>query len=130
VPIRPENRGRYPANWREISFRIRFERAGGRCECVGECGLEHEGGRCAAEHGKPNPATSSRVVLTAAHRHGRPIEDCSDEALFAACQLCHNRYDAPVRAAGRKERARALIRRTTDRMRFEIECATGRPFAR
>jgi len=29
VPIRPENRDRYPANWPEISRHIRFVRAGG-----------------------------------------------------------------------------------------------------
>lgn len=63
MPIRPENRTRYPANWREIRARI-MERADNRCECRGECGHEHEdrglarealsnGGpaRCAAPHG-------------------------------------------------------------------------------
>lgn len=44
MPIRPENMARYPANWREISARIR-ERAGNRCECEGECGRgTHQGG--------------------------------------------------------------------------------------
>lgn len=38
MPIRPENRDRYPADWRDISHRIRFDRAGGRCECDGRCG--------------------------------------------------------------------------------------------
>lgn len=38
MPIRPENRALYPANWKALSKRIRHERAGNRCECRGECG--------------------------------------------------------------------------------------------
>ena len=37
MPIRPENRDRYPANWPEISAAIKA-RSGGQCECLGECG--------------------------------------------------------------------------------------------
>ncbi|MAC12957.1 MAG: hypothetical protein CMN74_12235 [Sphingorhabdus sp.] len=103
MPIRPENRARYPKDWKAISERIRFDRAGGRCECEGECGLDHEG-RCTAEHHKPHPRTGSNVILTTAHL-ADPIEDCSDGNLKAMCQQCHNRYDAPMRKAGIRERA-------------------------
>ncbi|MGR6922635.1 hypothetical protein ACU635_50990 [[Actinomadura] parvosata] len=92
MPIKAENRDRYPADWKQISIRIRFERAAGRCECVGECGLEH-GIRCEARHGEPHPVTGSNVVLTTAHRNHEP-EDCRDENLVAACQRCHLAYDA------------------------------------
>lgn len=34
----PMDKSKYPPNWDEISHRIRFERAGGRCE---ECGLSN-----------------------------------------------------------------------------------------
>lgn len=128
MPIRPENRDRYPPNWREISARIRFERAGGRCECVGQCGLDHgdEGGRCSARHGQAHPRTGSLVVLTTAHFHGSPPEQCGDEDLFAGCQQCHNRYDAPERAKGikaRREEAaeaeRARVRDVAGRLAFE-----------
>lgn len=130
MPIRPENRGRYPKDWKAISLRIRFERAGGQCECAGECGLTHEGGRCEARHGHPHPRTGAkRVTLTTAHRHGSRLEDASDEELFAACEQCHNRYDAPMRAAGVKERREAERRRIVDKagqLRFEVECF-GKP---
>ena len=66
MPIRPENRARYPKDWKAISARIRFERASSRCECVGECDLDHDG-RCDALHGEPHPITGSLVVLTVAH---------------------------------------------------------------
>lgn len=105
MPIRPENRTRYPKNWRDISQRIRFDRAGGRCECEGECRLDHAG-RCGARHGEPNPRTGALVVLTTAHL-ADPIEDCSDENLRAFCQQCHNRYDAPKRRAGILQLAKA-----------------------
>ncbi len=35
----PMQRERYPANWKDISKRIRFERAGGKCE---RCGVSHD----------------------------------------------------------------------------------------
>ncbi|WP_119581506.1 hypothetical protein [Streptomyces europaeiscabiei] len=92
MPIRPENRDRYPADWKAISLRIRTERAAGRCECRGECG-DHNGSRCAAENGKAHPVTGSKVVLTTAHRDHTP-ENVDDANLFAACQRCHLRYDA------------------------------------
>jgi len=103
MPIRPENRARYPKNWKAISHRIRYERADQRCECEGECGLDHDG-RCTARHLEPHPTTGSKVVLTTAHL-AEPIEDCSDGNLKAMCQQCHNRYDAPMRRAGIRERA-------------------------
>ena len=91
MPIKPENKNKYPKNWKEISNRIRFERANGQCECVGECGL-HPGARCVEKHGEPAQFAKGKIVLTTAHRNN--IEsDCRDENLFAACQRCHLRYD-------------------------------------
>lgn len=135
MPIHPENRHRYPDDWREISHRIRFERAEGRCECEGECGHDH-GGRCEARHGEPHPVTSSKVVLTTAHRNHTP-EEREDHELFAACQRCHLAYDRDHHAANRSRRA--AERRVAERQRvlmvamllaFQIECATGRRVAR
>jgi hypothetical protein len=63
-PIRAAEQRRYPRNWPEISKAIRFDRAGGRCECTGERGAGHEG-RCEARHRQPHPVTGSKVVLTA-----------------------------------------------------------------
>jgi hypothetical protein len=105
MPIRPENRARYPKDWKAISHRIRFDRAQGRCECTGQCGLDHDG-RCDALHGDAHPTTGSKVVLTTMHMNHTP-EDNRDENLMAGCQQCHNRYDAPMRRAGIKERANA-----------------------
>lgn len=92
MPIRPENRDRYPADWKEISSRIRFERADGLCEF---CQI--------ARHGQPHPVTGSTVVLTTAHL-SEEVEDCSDDNLAAMCQRCHNCYDAPMRRRGIAER--------------------------
>lgn len=65
VPIRPENRGRYPKNWPEISRWVRVERAGNRCECRGECGEEHREApdhRCVAVEGAPHPRARRRAL--------------------------------------------------------------------
>ena len=93
MPIRPENKARYPKDWRAISLRIR-ERAGNKCE------------GCGAKNGEPHPITGSKVVLTVAHLDHTP-ENCADDNLKAWCQKCHNSYDAPERARGIKERRRA-----------------------
>jgi hypothetical protein len=79
----------YPPNWHAISRRIRFERAANRCEWCG-----------AANH-QPHPVTGSMVVLTVAHWPDDEPMNCADENLHALCQLCHNRLDAPARAASR-----------------------------
>ncbi|MFC8658209.1 hypothetical protein ACFUCT_23860 [Streptomyces parvus] len=92
MPIRPENLHRYPRDWPQISARIRFERAGGRCECTGHCGLTHPGGRCPAVHEEIHPDTGSVVGLTTAHLNHTP-EDVREINLLAACQLCHLRID-------------------------------------
>lgn len=108
MPIRPENRGRYPADWPAITKRIKVDRAQGRCECAGECGrpawhLEADQ-RCGNRHGQPALGTGSVVVLTTAHLNHQP-EDCSDSNLKAMCQGCHLHYDrdhhAQTRAATR-----------------------------
>lgn len=94
MPIKPENKGRYPKNWKAISAAIR-ERAGGRCECHGECGLHRTTPgprRCVERHGEPAKWANGKVVLTVAHLNHQP-EDCRPENLKAMCQRCHLRYD-------------------------------------
>jgi len=127
MPIKPENREKYPDDWKEISRSIREDRAGGRCECRGECGTPH-GGRCSAPHGqdigrytlepswwalwegleKKNIGSMwkrVRVILTTAHLDQDPTNN-DESNLLAMCQLCHNRLDAPHRARNRADRER------------------------
>ena len=94
MPIRASERERYPADWPAISRRIR-ERESNACKW------------CGATNGEPHPVTGSRVVLTVAHLDHQP-ENCADDNLAALCQKCHNRYDAPHRRQGIKERAGVL----------------------
>lgn len=125
MPIHPENRDRYPVEWPDISRRIRFERAGNRCECSGECGTDHrreqyerELGavdvvldpeeRCSAINYEPHPITGSRVVLTVAHLDHTP-ENVDDDNLRAFCQRCHLRYDRDHHAASRARRRETQI---------------------
>lgn len=91
MPIRPENRARYPADWESISWSIKM-RAGWRCECEGECGRGTHVGRCPNHHDQPAYGTGSKVVLTTAHLNHTP-EDCREENLKAMCQGCHLHYD-------------------------------------
>ena len=93
MPIRPEMKDRYPADWAARSRFVRFYRARNKCEW------------CGAANGKPHPITGSTVVLTAAHVHDRRPEAASLLNLAALCQRCHNRHDAKSRAQGRRDRA-------------------------
>lgn len=118
MPIRPENRARYPANWREISAHIR-QRDGQRCKLCGV--VNHSWGWRDASgefHRVPKgpirdcwprderftrkpPFTINsdkgqlriiEIVLTVAHLDHQP-ENCADDNLAAMCQRCHLRYD-------------------------------------
>lgn len=86
MPIKPENKARYPKDWKTISERIRFDRAKNQCERI------IDGTRCAAMNGQAHPITGSKVVLTVAHLDHTP-EHCDDDNLMAMCQRCHLRYD-------------------------------------
>ena len=105
MPIKPENVWRYPKSWKAISFYVRFQRAGGRCECEGECEADPPHiGRCRAKHGEPHPITLSNVVLTTAHLDHTPETDDPDK-LRAMCQRCHLNYDREHHARSRRASA-------------------------
>lgn len=89
MPIRPENRARYPKDWKAIRAMI-IARAGNRCE--GSPAYPN----CRAENGRPHPVTGSKVVLTIGHHDHRP-ENRDPLNMSAWCQLCHNTYDMPHR---------------------------------
>jgi 5-methylcytosine-specific restriction endonuclease McrA len=134
MPIRKENRDRYPKDWPAISARVR-KRARNRCE---ECGVKNYAIGARAPDGTflknrprgekmlgldwPPPGEDAwfkwkgedmmlrvvRIVLTVAHLDHQP-ENCADENLRAWCQRCHNRYDASERRRGIKMRLRATM---------------------
>lgn len=124
MPIKAENKGKYPKDWKQIREAI-LERAGHCCE---ECGVKnHEYGYRDSQGGW-HPVTSAdlmspseqlqlvpvgklmRIVLTIAHLDHDPTNN--DPAnLRAWCQRCHNRYDVAHRANTRRA---TLSRRTSD----------------
>lgn len=97
MPIKPENKSRYPKNWKQIRAQI-LERANNRCEF---CGVENHTYRYNPKTGK-----DARIVLTIAHLDHTP-ENCDSSNLRALCQRCHNQYDAQhrkeTRAKSKKE---------------------------
>ena len=112
MPIRPENKGKYPKDWPEISKRIRFDRAGNKCEWCGvrnrAFGYRDEDGRFHEVEGMEAEIMAMdgegiQIGLTVAHLNHDPT-DCRDENLAALCQKCHNSYDAAERARGKWER--------------------------
>lgn len=101
MPIKPENRARYPKDWKQIVERVR-ERSGDCCE--GSPSFPD----CRAPSGIAHPQTGSKVVLTTAHLDHTP-ENCELINLRHWCQRCHLVYDAghhaQTAAATRRERA-------------------------
>ena len=72
MPIKPENRGRYPANWKEIRAAI-LERADNKCEF---CGIENYAVR-----------DGSRVVLTIAHLDATDVIQISEDDVYIVWQV-------------------------------------------
>ena len=118
MPIKPENKALYPANWKsEIRPRI-LARAGNRCE---QCGVRNHvyGYRTAAGNFVETDAIFSdgddyegerriiRIVLTIAHLHDMNPANCADDNLAALCQRCHNIHDMPMRQANAAATRRA-----------------------
>lgn len=134
MPIRAENRSRYPADWPVISRRVR-NAAGNCCE---QCGVRNGAVIYRGSHGttpawryEEDPVFTNslspfdgtelhatcwddfdrhsgpvKVILTVAHLDHTP-ENCALDNLRALCQRCHNSYDAARRRAGIADRARA-----------------------
>lgn len=99
MPIAPENRARYPKDWKTIVERVR-ERSGDSCE--GSPAFPD----CRARNGEPHPVTRSRVVLTTGHLDHVP-EHCDLANLRHWCQRCHLVYDGPHHAESRAARKHA-----------------------
>jgi hypothetical protein len=122
MPIRRELRDLYPAHWRELSQRIRFERAGGLCQ---GCGRPHGiTVRCLPD-GRWYDSTrntwcdrrgrsarwpdleqmvrlrTTRVVLAAAHLDHDPTNNRLRN-LRGLCQRCHLIHDRPHHLAQRR----------------------------
>jgi hypothetical protein len=121
MPIRPELRPLYPAHWRELSRRVRFDRAGAKCQ---RCARPHLARlRCLPDgrwfdeaaatwrdrRGRPaqwpdlveaTRLRRTRVVLAAAHLDGNPANNRLRN-LRALCQRCHMLHDRPRHLAQR-----------------------------
>ena len=100
MPIKAENRRRYPAHWADLRRAI-LDRAGHRCE---PCGVPNHAWRLAnTDDWTRNPGQAetwamdgervARIVLTIAHLDHTP-ENCDLANLRALCQRCHLAYDA------------------------------------
>jgi 5-methylcytosine-specific restriction endonuclease McrA len=125
MPIKPENKSRYPANWKEIRAAI-LERAGHKCEqcnaanCTRICrGVDADVDTYMTAEAEVFDADTGeylgrarmsewrvgkmvRIVLTIAHLDHAP-ENCDPANLLALCQRCHLRYDAAHHAVNARE---------------------------
>ncbi len=121
MPIRPELRSLYPPHWPALSRRVRFERAGGRCQ---KCARPHLAEvRCLPDgrwfdvvaatwrdrRGRParwpdlleaQQIRLTRVVLAAAHLDNDPTNNRLAN-LRSFCQRCHLLHDRPFHLAQR-----------------------------
>jgi len=100
MPIRPENKKRYPINWKDISLQIK-QRANYKCEF---CEAIHNSyvKKYTREICTPDEENVVKIILTVAHLEHTP-ENCNEDNLRALCQKCHNTYDANHRKCTRKK---------------------------
>lgn len=102
----PVDWSKYPDDWPDIRRRI-LARAGGRCECLGECDL-HSGRRCVEVNRTAAAHARGKIVLTVAHLdHDTSNNDESN--LKAMCQRCHLRYDRDFHAKNAAARRAGLV---------------------
>ena len=115
MPIHPEARALYPPDWPELSRRVRFERAGGRCQCCRRPHLTQvrclpdgrwfdvDSGTWRDRRGRPARWPDlidaihirvTRVVLAAAHLDNDPANNRLGN-LRSLCQRCHMLHDRP-----------------------------------
>jgi 5-methylcytosine-specific restriction endonuclease McrA len=100
MPIKPENKKRYPENWKEVRSRIQT-RARDKCEW---CGVVNYSwiNRISREICLQDEENTIRVVCTTAHLDHTP-ENCDDSNLVFLCQKCHNNYDIGHRKQTRRD---------------------------
>ncbi|KQT57656.1 MULTISPECIES: hypothetical protein [unclassified Aureimonas] len=127
MPIKPELRGFYPIDWRELSHSVRFRRAKGTCE---RCGRPHgrivcvladgrwfdeergqwrdgRGKRVRTNIGVPAELPegfghrTTKVVIACAHLN-HDVADNAAANLAALCQRCHMIHDRPHHLARRR----------------------------
>jgi hypothetical protein len=100
----PADMTRYGPNWPQFAAQIKTNRALGRCECQGQCGLHRPNPyprRCSELQGSPARWHRGRVLLTVAHLC-TCNPPCQNPAhVIAACQRCHLRIDAQLHAQHR-----------------------------
>lgn len=113
MPIRPDLRQLYPADWPERSLYVRSDRARWRCEA---CGIP-EGTRLdilevlwpdqldLLPYAPRARAGERRVVLSVAHLDHDPSNNDPNN-LRALCQRCHNLHDLDHRLASRSAHQR------------------------
>ena len=114
-PMTMAEHHRYPIDWPFLSWNIVVRRAGGRCECSGECGRDpahlEEDVRCRNRHGQPRwrgQPWQRPVILSAAHLEHDPSS--RDLTLIAAyCESCHLAYDRAQHAATKQARREARL---------------------
>ncbi len=121
MPIKPENKNKYPKNWKEISEHIRFVRAKNKCEICGvpnySVGYRESSGAFHPTRGSIIHDAAGRgelsfkesmelatflsetmeekylvIVLTVAHLDHDPTNN-DHSNLLGICQRCHNKYD-------------------------------------
>jgi hypothetical protein len=112
MPIKPENRHLYGAEWRKVRKEI-LERAGNRCEWMIYDSSERQYRRCSAPNHElvfrdlnnheiwkkkrgiypPHHTYPVKIVLTVEHTNHDPTDN-HPENLLALCQLHHLRLDA------------------------------------
>lgn len=110
MPIKPENKGRYPANWKEIRASI-LKRANNRCEF---CGVENHTYRWNEKNRK-----NAHIVLTIAHLDHTP--ENATQIIFVHC------VSVAITAMTQTTEQRQEMRKTENYEAYNSRSSEGRP---
>ena len=128
MPISPENKSRYPKDWKLRSKFIRFYRARNHCEFCGvrnySVGYRDDDGSFHTIFESPQDYKEARIiagqlndgwsqkhiviVLTVAHLYDHRPEAANLLNLAALCQRCHLLYDQAMHIENSRQRRVAL----------------------
>ena len=101
----------YPRTWKHFAASIKTQRAKGRCECTGECGLHQPNPtprQCIETHRAPARWFRGRVRLSVVHLCTCDPLCLNPDHVKAMCQRCHLRVDRYRHAQARLLTQRAF----------------------
>jgi 5-methylcytosine-specific restriction endonuclease McrA len=127
MPIKPENKKRYPADWKAIALQVKAD-ANWTCQrCGRPCKRPDQGWdefkeAIALTEWRHGIHKKARFILTVAHWPDHNPENCDRSNLHTWCSVCHLRMDSKQHVYNAAETRR--LKREVDQLNL-LEVGNG-----